>query len=104
MNEEIHRQIVEHDRKYSMDLDAMILWTLHCFTDWDKDKLRAFWDECFKEHQYLRDFYELNPEDDDWLYRFKLKDMGIDIEEWYKEVEEKENSINGTQVNSNNVS
>jgi hypothetical protein len=46
----------------------------------------------------------LNPEDDDWLYRFKLKDMGIDIEEWYKEVEEKENSINGTQVNSNNVS
>ena len=33
----------------------------------------------------LREYYLMDQEDDGWLARQKLKDIGCDIEEWYRE-------------------
>ena len=85
MNDEINRQILENDTAFSMDNDANVLWTLHVCFGFGKKRLRRFWEACFAEHRRLREFYEMGPEDDGWLYRRKLKEIGVDIEEWYKE-------------------
>lgn len=84
MNDEINRQILEHDEAFSMDADATVLWTLHKCFGFGKKRLKRFWDYCFREHKRLRDYYELPSEDDGWLYKRLLKDIGVDIEEWYR--------------------
>lgn len=84
MDAEINRQILEHDESFAMDNDAAILWTLHVCFGFGEKRLKKFWDCCFKEHQRLRDYYQLEPEDDGWLYRRKLKEIGVDIEALYK--------------------
>ena len=33
----------------------------------------------------IREYYLMDQEDDGWLARQKLKDIGCDIEEWYRE-------------------
>lgn len=42
MNIEINRQIVEADRKYTNDIDAMVLYTLHVHLGFGKKRLRRF--------------------------------------------------------------
>ena len=37
---EIDRQILEHDEAYSLDIDAMVLWTLHVYLGFGKKRLR----------------------------------------------------------------
>lgn len=79
---ELKKQVIEFEDKYSKEVDAITLWTLHIFAGWGKDKLHKFWDEVFDEHQRLKERYEL---DDEWIYQEKLRRMGVDIDEWYKE-------------------
>lgn len=50
MNKEINKQIIENTNKYSMDFDAMILWTLHVCFGFGKKRLKRFWDSVFQEH------------------------------------------------------
>ncbi len=40
MNEEINRQLIEADRKYTNDFDAMVLYTLHTHLGFGKKRLR----------------------------------------------------------------
>ena len=89
MNQEINRQILEHDEKFSKDFDSMVLWTLHVCFGFGKKRLKRFWDIFLSEHKRLREYYELDPGDDGWLYRYKLKDIGVDVESWYEESEHK---------------
>ena len=84
MNIEINRQILEADAKYSTDVDAMILWVLHSRFGFGKKRLRRFYDAFSEEHQRLRDYYEM-PDDCAWLCKRKLKDIGVDVEQWNQE-------------------
>src|SRR5574344_211392 len=84
MNIEINRQILEADAKYSTDVDAMILWVLHSCFGFGKKRLRRFYDEFSAEHQRLREYYEM-PDDSAWLCKHKLKDIGVDVDEWNNE-------------------
>ena len=86
MNREINRQILENDEKFAMDADASVLWTLHTVFGFGKKRLRRFYEENLKMHNEMREFYQLNTDETFWLCRYKLKNYGIDIEEWYKEV------------------
>ena len=61
LDQEIKKQIVENDRAFDMDKESSILWMLHT------------------QH------YLMEQADDGWLARKKLKDIGCDIEEWYRE-------------------
>lgn len=86
LKEEINRQIVENNKKYEKDFDAMVLWTLHVYFGFGKKRLKRFWNGFIKEHQRLHEYYQLPQEDNGWLYKYKVKEhLGIDLEEWYQE-------------------
>lgn len=86
MNDEINRQILEHDEMFAVDNDATVLWTLHTCFGFGKKRLRRFWEACLKEHARLREYYQMEPDDDGWLYRYKLKQIGVDVQAWYDEL------------------
>ena len=81
MSKEIRRQIVEMDRKHSDDLDAMVLYTLHAKFGFGKKRLRQFYEAMLEEHDKLIKHYEM-PDEYPWLCKYKLKEIGVDIEQW----------------------
>lgn len=85
MNMEINRQIIEADKKYTNDIDAMVLYTLHVHLGFGKKRLRRFWEAFQQEHKALIEYYQM-PDDGAWLCQRKLKDIGVNVEEWNKEV------------------
>mgnify|MGYP007068968065 CR=1 FL=1 len=66
MNIEINRQIVEADRKYLNNVDAMILYFLHKHLGFGKRRLRRAWEQFTVIHDDLVNYYEM-PDDDAWL-------------------------------------
>ena len=86
MNMEINRQLLERDEKYKEDIDAMILYVLMVHYGWKKKRLRKFWKAFIAEHKALREFYQMNEDGDaTWLAHRMLKDIGVDVHQWYKE-------------------
>jgi hypothetical protein len=91
MRIEINRQILEHDKQYAADMDAMTLYTLMAHYGWKKKRLKKFWDAFNAEHKALREHYQMNGVgDNEWLAHQKLKEIGVDIHQWYKEDESNE--------------
>lgn len=84
MEKEIRRQILEWDEKHSIDIDSSVLWVLHEGFGFGHKRLKRFWDLFIKLHKELRDYYQMDPEDNGWICKEKLKRMGVDVEEWYK--------------------
>lgn len=75
---EINRQILEQDEKYSLDMDAMVLWTLHVCCGFGKKRLEKFYEDMLKEHIRMREYYEI---DDTYPERYKLKELcDVDVE------------------------
>ena len=66
MDMEINRQIVEADRRYADDIDAMVLYTLHVHLGFGKKRLRKFYDAFSAEHDRLIWYYQM-PDDYTWL-------------------------------------
>lgn len=88
MNIEINRQLVERDKRWAEDIDAMVLYSLMIHKGWKKKRLHNFWKNYNKIHEDLRKFYEMESyEDNVWLAHRKLKEIGVDVHEWYKEEE-----------------
>lgn len=86
MNLEINRQIAERDEKYKEDIDALILYVLMVHYGWKKKRLHRFWKAFVAEHKALREFFEMNDDGDaEWLSHRMLKEIGVDIHQWYKE-------------------
>lgn len=90
MEEEINRQIVEADERYSLDLDAMVLYTLHVHLGFGKKRLRSFWEAFQREHDALTKHYEM-PNDFAWLCRRKLLQIGVDVKAWNEEKKDDQN-------------
>ena len=91
MNLEINRQLMERDEKYKEDIDAMVLYVLMAHYGWKKKRLRKFWNAFIAEHKALREYYLMDePGDNEWLAHRKLKQIGVDIHQWYKEDEQNE--------------
>lgn len=89
VNEEINKLILERDKQYSADMDAMILYVLMTEYGFRKKRLRKFWDTFRRAHQELRDYYEMQSNRDNvWLAHRKLADIGVDVKEWQSEIEE----------------
>lgn len=84
MRHEINQQCLEADARLTADVDAMVLWTLHQHCGFGPKRLHDFYVAMAKEHKRMRDFYEM---DDLYPERHKLKEMGVDVEAWEKEIE-----------------
>lgn len=81
MNIEINRQIVEADRKYLNNVDAMILYFLHKHLGFGKKRLRRAWEQFTVIHDDLVNYYEM-PDDGAWLADRKLQEIGVDVAAW----------------------
>ena len=82
---EIKKAIAEHDKAHCNELDAMILWILHTEFGFGEKRLRKFHDIFAPALDELVARYEMDDSDMAWLCTRKLKDAGIDIEEWNKD-------------------
>jgi thymidylate synthase (FAD) len=85
LNQAINEQIVANDRAFDMDKESSILWMLHTQFGFGPKRLKLAWKLFYAETLKLREYYLMDQEDDGWLARQKLKDIGCDIEEWYRE-------------------
>lgn len=85
LDQEINRQIVENDRRFDMDRESFILWMLHVQFGFGPKRLKKAWELFYSETLKLREYYQMDQEDGGWLARKKLKEIGCDIESWYKE-------------------
>lgn len=86
MDMEINRQILEADKRYTNDIDAMVLYALHKHLGFGPKRLRRFWEAFNAEHKKLRDYYEM-PDDGPWLADRELKEIGVDVAAWNAEQE-----------------
>lgn len=80
MNREINAQLLEADKRFTMDVDSMVLFTLHHEYGWGPKRCKDFYVRMFRHHMEMRKFYEI---DDLYPERYKLKEAGIDVEAWY---------------------
>lgn len=75
---EIDQQILERDKAFSLDVDSMILWTLHIHYGWGKKRLEDFYRVMLSEHLRMREYYQI---DDTFPERHKLlESCGLDVE------------------------
>ena len=81
----INEQIVKNDLAFDMDKESSILWMLHTQFGVGPKRLKLAWKLFYAETRKLREYYLMDQEDDGWLARQKLKEIGCDIEEWYRE-------------------
>lgn len=81
MMREINAEILEADKRFTLDLDTMVLSTLHHEYGWGPKRCKDFYIRMFQHHLEMRKFYEM---DDLYPERYKLKEAGIDVEKWYE--------------------
>lgn len=80
LNEEINRQILEKDTRYTNDIDACVLYVLHVHLGFGRKRLRRFWEAFRVEHDKLRNHYEIS--DTAYLAQDQLKRIGVDVAAW----------------------
>lgn len=83
MQAEIDRQTAQNVKNLSLDLQSMVLWSLHEQEGWGKKKLLRFQKGFLPLIKQLQEFYEARSADDtNFICRYKLKnECGIDVEE-----------------------
>ena len=82
MRHEINRQCIEAEARLALDVDCIVLWTLHRQLGFGVKRLHDFYLAMAEEHRRMREFYET---DDVYPERLKLKELGADIEQWQKD-------------------
>lgn len=82
LDKEVSNRILELDKEYTLDMDTMVIWTLRQ-QGWGLKRLKRFYREMFYWHRKLREHYEI-PEG--FPERKMLKEQGIDVEAWFKEM------------------
>lgn len=87
LKREIVKQLKQEDVKHARDMDYMILYAVRQTFGCGKDRLKRFYKNFFLARNELLERYEM-PDDIPWLCSRELKKLGIDLEEWEKEIKE----------------
>ncbi len=82
---EIRKQLASYGKKHERETDAIILWVLHTEFGFGPERLRRFYDAFAPCVNELIKRYELDDDDQAWICTYKLKEYGIDLEQWGKE-------------------
>lgn len=88
MDMEIERQLAVWDLNNAKEIASMSLWILHEEFGFGPDRLKRFFISFSKDIDELAKRYDMDKGTNDdkvWLCTLKLKEYGIDIEEWEKE-------------------
>lgn len=77
---------LEAQKAYCKDFDATLLWLLHTEFGFGEQRLRKVFDKFRETLKELEEYYEM-PDEGGWLcYRMLKQELGIDLNEWEKEV------------------
>lgn len=87
---EINRQMAEIDRQNMMNIDAVILWELREQFGFGPKRLRQFHDSFVARYKDLIETYEMEDSDGPYICMQKLKDIGVDLEAWERELDDGE--------------
>ena len=74
-------------KEHGIHLDAIILWELHTQLGLGPKRLKKFFDGFSDALNALVNRYEMDISDDVWLCTHKLKEIGVDVEDWYRQKE-----------------
>lgn len=86
MDLEIQRQWAEYTRKGLLEIDAVFLWYLHEEFGFGIERLKRVFMGFAPRIKEMCDRYDMHDESDKiWLCLHKLKEYGVDLEEWDKE-------------------
>ncbi len=77
---EINKQLLEADKQFTLDMDTMVLSTLHHEYGWGVKRCKEFYLKMFKHHLEMRKYYEV---DDLYPERYTLNEAGIDVAAWF---------------------
>ena len=86
MELEIRRQIAEYNQKNLNEIDALILWVLHEQFGFGPKRLKRYYDAFQNSVNDLMRRYEMEEGDENWLCTEMLKRIGVDVEQWHKEL------------------
>lgn len=95
MTAEIRRQCVEINAEYELELDALVLWTLHEQNGWGCVRLMRFYECLLSNRKELHDFYSGDkPNKSDIGIEYfaatqKLRQIGFDIKAIYQKLKKK---------------
>lgn len=83
MQQEINRQTGENVRNLSLNLQALVLWSLRQQLGFGKKRLLRFQKAFLPLIEELQDFYQAeNAQETEFICLYKLKnEIGIDVEE-----------------------
>ena len=96
---DIQRQLAEYHEKHLSEIDSVVLWVLHEEFGFGTSRLKKFHRLFSIRVRELLDRYEFTDEDDQiWIFTNKLKNYGVDLEEWNREVEKEVNANGDTAV------
>lgn len=88
LEQEIQRQCADYNDKNAHEIDAILLWILHEDFGFGMKRLRKFYDAFFRELNALTERYEIDRKETVWLCTYRLKEYGLDIEEWNRQNKE----------------
>ena len=88
LDAEIRKQVRANSRLYEIETDCSILWMLHTEFGFGPKRLRKAWALFYEQAGLLAQHYEMPTSDGAWICQQRLKDIGCDVEEWYKEMDE----------------
>jgi hypothetical protein len=81
---EINRQMLERHRKFSDDVDYMILKILHDHFGFGPSRLRRFYDRFIEDNATLEKHYDM-PDAGVYLAREEMNALGCNVEQWNRE-------------------
>ena len=87
MDEVINQSIREATFKRHLDTEAQILWAVHIHFGSGKRKLKKFYKDFNKITQDLLNHYSFDETDAAWLVHKKLGEIGVNVQEWYNEMQ-----------------
>lgn len=85
LDEEAGRAMAEYTRKHDLEIEAIVLYQVRQLLDLDDGALKGFYAAFSVELEELIKRYELTGNEAPWLCTERLKEDGIDIEQWHKE-------------------
>ena len=85
---EVRKTFAEYDKNNVSEIEAMTLWAMREEFGFGKKNLHRFYVNFKKKLDNLIKRYQMEDKDMDWLCTRQLKEYGIDIDEWRRELED----------------
>lgn len=83
---EVNAELSRSTDRFFYDEVCIILWSLHETFGFGKDRLKRFYCNYSNINQQLKKHYEMKDNDLHFLTDKLLKEIGVDIDAWEKEV------------------